>query len=56
MKPGEYIGKDGKIRCADGITALPNAWLYPTHPDFPAAVAAFQSLISKLWSESRHHG
>jgi hypothetical protein len=44
MKPGEFVGvkKSYSIECFDG-----EGWytVNRTHPDFPAAVAALQSLI-----------
>lgn len=50
MKPGEFVGADGRMFEVElvrghtvprGLTAT----FYPFNPDFPAAVAALQSLV-----------
>ncbi len=46
MKPGHYIGCDGKTRYANSIFGT-NHYVTPMHPDFPAALEALQRLAEE---------
>jgi hypothetical protein len=45
MNPGEFVGVDGQVDTAL-IYLLSIGTIEPDHPDFPAAVAALQSLLA----------